>query len=70
MGKGTIIGNIKCPTCGNTVFELPDDDSDRPIVKCRCGTVLGPFGDLKAFAKNEPHTGINAKIEPPLKPVR
>src|ERR1035437_3684475 len=54
MGKGTIIGDIQCTNCCATVFELPDDDTDSVIIKCTCGTVLGPFGDLKARAKNEP----------------
>jgi len=68
MSKPSAFGLIKCPDCGNTVFSVSNEVADDPIIKCKCGAVLGPSMSLEARARGEPHTPVNVATEKEPKP--
>jgi hypothetical protein len=60
--KGTK-GAVFCPDCGKSQFRLPQDESSDSIIRCECGTELGPIFSLRALANEEPHTGVYAVVK-------
>lgn len=67
MSQLVVFGEMKCLVCGNSVFRVPDEVADDPIIKCKCGAVLGPLYSLKAKATGSAHTPVNATAEKELK---
>jgi hypothetical protein len=55
-------GLIACTTCGQTSFEIPRNETGDPLITCTCGHLLGPIFSLRAFANDETHTLVNAKL--------
>jgi uncharacterized Zn finger protein len=56
-------GTIMCPHCEQTRFEMPKDDTDDPIIKCSCGTVLGTLYSLRAYSDDKTLTHATARLK-------
>ena len=61
-GNTRIGGVIECENCGWRSFEIPDDTSGDPLIKCRCRVTLGPIFSLRAFSNDQAHTTVKAKL--------
>lgn len=56
-------GLVVCENCAQSRFDIPADESGDPLIKCRCGIILGPIFSLRAFSNEEAHTIVRAKIK-------
>lgn len=51
MSEDHLSITFKCPKCGGTVLELPDDYTDDSDATCKnCGVSFGRWGDIKSRA--------------------
>lgn len=64
---GRIVGShgiVSCTRCNNDQFEILEDQKSDEVLRCRCGSVMGPYFSLVAFANGEGHTAVNANLQP------
>ena len=57
------LGIVECATCESTRFAIPSSENNDPLIKCRCGAIVGPIFSLRAFANGEAHAHVNANLQ-------
>lgn len=55
---------FKCPECGGTVLELPDNYNDDSIATCKsCAVSFGRWGDIEAKGVDVAKAEVNRMIK-------